>query len=96
MPSPMDTKFLKNEKKNQSPITIDLLKNVRLHHPDREAKIFMHGMSMEQFLISGSFTIRAMSSLWNVSALSFNMFRAPLALILKSLNDMKIAIKIRT
>ena len=92
----METQFYKNEKKNQPPITIDLLKNTRSNSPDKEAKIFMHGMSMEQFLISGSSTIRAMSSLWNVSSLSFNMFRAPLALIFKSVNDMKVAIKLRT
>lgn len=50
---------------------------------------------MNQFLISGSFTIRIMSSLWNVSYQSFNIFRAPLALVLKTLYDTKVAIMMR-
>ena len=59
--------------------------------PEEAAEIFLHGVSMEEFIIAGNSNIMIVQSLKGLYHISYCLLVAPIALLMKKYSNSKVA-----
>ena len=86
----MSTKFFIQQRQVLPLMTQLLLKHRRSRDPEQVAKYLMAGLSMDEFIISGSNSVEIMNSLSGQFGLCYTLVMAPIALMLKMYEDMRV------
>ena len=90
MPPLMDTPMLKQQREFYILPTKTLLANRPTISPEDASAMFFHGISMDEFIIAGSWPIEFLSSLKGWSNLVYCIMVAPIALIMRKYSDRKV------
>ena len=86
----MNTQFYQTQKKFFPLVTYELLKNTRLANPQQVAKQLMTGLSMNEFVVSGSKLISIKSCLYSQFQIAFNLSFAWLGVLVRMYEDMRV------
>lgn len=86
----MDTPMLKQQREFYILPTKTLLENRRKMSPEDASAIFFHGISMEQFIIAGSWPIEFLASLKGCFNLVYCIMLSPIALVMRKYSERKV------
>lgn len=90
LPPPMQTNFVEQQKNVYPLVTKNLLKNQRYQHPEKVAQKLMRGISMNEFLIPGNWTISLLCTLKAQFNLTYNLIFAPFGFFMRNYEELKV------
>ena len=90
LPNMMDTPMLKQQREFYILPTKLLLGNKQTITPEEAAQQFFRGLTMDYFIICGSWSIEFVSTLRARMNLIYCMWMAPTALLMKKYNERKV------
>ena len=90
LPPLMDTPMLKQQREFYILPTKTMLEHRSTISPEEASKMFFHGLSMDQFIITGSNRIDFLSSLKGSFNLVYCILVSPIALVMRKYSERKV------
>lgn len=90
MPPLMDTPMLKQQREFYILPTKTMLENRAKISPEEASAMFFHGLSMDQFIIAGSWPIEFLASLKGCFNLVYCILVSPIALTMRKYSERKV------
>ena len=86
----MDTPMLKQQREFYILPTKTMLENKATMSPEDASAIFFHGISLDQFIIAGSWSFEFLASLKGSFNLVYCILLSPIALIMRKYTERKV------
>jgi len=86
----MDTPMLKQQREFYILPTKTMLENKATLSPEDASAIFFHGISLDQFIIAGSWSVEFLASLKGSFNLVYCILLSPIALIMRKYTERKV------